>query len=73
MKSLLILCAAGCRWWWKITRNRHILICKGAAEEIIALSTQIEIQGKILPIDDSDHHTKTEKSSPGVKRTGVSG
>lgn len=42
-------------------QKQHILICKGAVEEIIALSTQIEIQGKILPIDSADHHTKTVK------------
>jgi Mg2+-importing ATPase len=42
-------------------QKRHILICKGAVEEIIALSTQIEIEGNILSIDDTNHHTKTEK------------
>ncbi len=42
-------------------QKRHLLICKGAVEEIIALSTQIEIEGKILSIDDADHHVKTEK------------
>ena len=41
-------------------QKRHILICKGAVEEIIALSIQIEIEGKILPIGNADHHTKTE-------------
>jgi len=41
-------------------QKRHILICKGAVEEIIAFSTQIEIEGKILPIGNADHHTKTE-------------
>lgn len=40
------------------SRNRHILICKGAAEEILALSTQIEIQGEVLPMDAADHHLK---------------
>ena len=29
-------------------QNRHILICKGAVEEILALSTGVEIQGKVL-------------------------
>ena len=42
-------------------QKRHILICKGAVEEIIALSTQIEIEGKILSIHDTNHHAKTEK------------
>jgi Mg2+-importing ATPase len=41
-------------------QKRHILICKGAVEEIITHSTQIEIEGKILPIDDAAHHAKTE-------------
>jgi Mg2+-importing ATPase len=40
------------------SRDRHILICKGAVEEILALSTQIEIQGKVLPMDATDHHIK---------------
>jgi Mg2+-importing ATPase len=42
-------------------QNRHILICKGAVEETIALSTRIEIQGKVFPIDYTDHHAKTIK------------
>lgn len=40
-------------------QNRHILICKGAVEEILALSTGVEIQGKVLTADTADHHTKT--------------
>ncbi|MBA4391703.1 MAG: magnesium-translocating P-type ATPase [Syntrophus sp. (in: bacteria)] len=40
-------------------RNRHILICKGAVEEIFALSTGVEIQGKVLAKDTTEHHTKT--------------
>ncbi len=39
-------------------RGRHILICKGAVEEILALSTQIEIRGEVLPMDAADHHVK---------------
>ena len=42
-------------------QNRHILICKGAVEEILALSTQIEIQGTVLPMDAPDHHSKMVK------------
>jgi Mg2+-importing ATPase len=40
-------------------RNRHILICKGAVEEILELSTGVEIQGKVLAKDTAEHHTKT--------------
>lgn len=40
-------------------RNRHILICKGAAEEVLALSTGVEIQGTVLAKDSAEHHTKT--------------
>jgi Mg2+-importing ATPase len=40
-------------------QNRHILICKGAVEEILALSTGVEIQGKVLAKDTVEHHTKT--------------
>jgi Mg2+-importing ATPase len=41
------------------SRNRHILICKGAVEEILGLSTGVEIQGKVLVKDTVEHHTKT--------------
>jgi P-type Mg2+ transporter len=40
-------------------QNRHILICKGAVEEILALSTGVEIQGRVLAADTADHHTRT--------------
>ena len=40
-------------------QKRHILICKGAVEEILALSTQINIQGNLLPMEIDGHHTKT--------------
>ena len=40
-------------------QNRHILICKGAVEEILALSTGVEIQGKVVTADTADHHNKT--------------
>lgn len=40
-------------------QKRHILICKGAVEEILALSTQINIQGTVLPMEIDSHHTKT--------------
>ena len=40
-------------------QDRHILICKGAVEEILALSTSVEIQGKTLVKDSAEHHTKT--------------
>jgi len=30
--------------------NRHLLICKGAVEEIMALSTRVEIKGEVLEV-----------------------
>lgn len=51
-------------------QKRHILICKGAVEEIITLSTQIEIEGKILPIDDVAHHMRTETLVRGLNEEG---
>jgi len=33
--------------------HHHILICKGAVEEILQVSTYIESQGQILPLDES--------------------
>ncbi len=30
--------------------NRHLLICKGAVEEIMALSTRVEIKGEVLDV-----------------------
>jgi P-type Mg2+ transporter len=35
--------------------QKHILICKGAVEEILQVSTRIESEGKILPLDESFH------------------
>ena len=40
-------------------QDRHILICKGAVEEILALSTGVEIQGNVLAKDTTEHHAKT--------------
>ena len=40
-------------------QNQHILICKGAVEEILALSTGIALRGTVLPMDTADHHAKT--------------
>jgi Mg2+-importing ATPase len=39
-------------------QNNHMLICKGAVEEILALSTQINIQGNVLPMAIDEHHAK---------------
>ncbi len=30
--------------------NRHLLICKGAVEEIMALSTRVEVKGEVLDV-----------------------
>ncbi len=40
-------------------QRRHILICKGAVEEILELSTGVEIKGTVLAKDTAEHHTKT--------------
>ena len=31
-------------------QNQHILICKGAVEEIMHLSTHVEVGGEVLPV-----------------------
>lgn len=35
--------------------KQHILICKGAVEEVLKVCTQLQVDGKVLPIDDSVH------------------
>jgi Mg2+-importing ATPase len=37
--------------------NRHLLICKGAVEEIMALSTRVEVKGEVLDVL-PDHDAK---------------
>ncbi len=40
-------------------QNRHILICKGAVEEIMHLSTHVEINGEIMEVlPEHDEHRK---------------
>jgi len=40
-------------------QNQHILICKGAVEEIMRLSTKVEIEGKVLDVQpEHDAHRK---------------
>jgi Mg2+-importing ATPase len=40
-------------------KNQHILICKGAVEEIMALSTHVEVNGEILEVTaEHDEHRK---------------
>ena len=40
-------------------KNQHILICKGAVEEIMQLSTHVEINGEILEVTaEHDEHRK---------------
>ena len=36
-------------------QQQHILICKGAVEEILAVCTQVELQGARVPLDESHH------------------
>ena len=33
--------------------KQHILICKGAVEEILKVCTQLKVKGKVLPMDES--------------------
>lgn len=41
------------------TKNQHLLICKGAVEEIMRLSPRVEIDGKILDVEPAhDAHRK---------------
>jgi Mg2+-importing ATPase len=41
------------------SQNRHILVCKGAVEEISRLSTHVEIDGEILEVlPEHDEHRK---------------
>jgi Mg2+-importing ATPase len=40
-------------------QGRHILICKGAVEEIMHLSTHVEVGGEVLPVTaEHDEHRK---------------
>ena len=40
-------------------QNQHILICKGAVEEIMHLSTHVEVKGEVLPVTaEHDEHRK---------------
>ena len=40
-------------------KNQHILICKGAVEEIMHLSTHVEVGGEVLPVlPEHDEHRK---------------
>ncbi len=40
-------------------QNQHILICKGAVEEVMHLSTQVEIEGQVLEVlAEHDAHRK---------------
>jgi P-type Mg2+ transporter len=37
------------------TGKEHVLICKGAVEEVLKACTQLQVDDKILPMDDSVH------------------
>lgn len=39
--------------------NRHILICKGAVDEVMHLSTQAEIEGHVVPLQPEHHAHRT--------------
>ena len=40
-------------------QNQHILICKGAVEEIMRLSTHVEVEGEVLDVTpEHDEHRK---------------
>jgi P-type Mg2+ transporter len=38
------------------TGKEHILICKGAVEEVLKVCTQLQVDDKILPMDESVHN-----------------
>ncbi|MFA5107795.1 MAG: magnesium-translocating P-type ATPase, partial [Patescibacteria group bacterium] len=40
--------------------NRHIMICKGAVEEIIAHARSVEIGGKVIPLEKLHHSSKED-------------
>ena len=35
--------------------GKHVLICKGAVEEVLKACTQLQVGGKVLPMDESVH------------------
>ena len=35
--------------------KQHVLICKGAVEEVLKVCTQLKVDGKVLPMDESVH------------------
>ncbi len=35
--------------------KQHVLICKGAVEEVLKVCTQLKVNGKVLPMDESVH------------------
>ena len=35
--------------------KQHVLICKGAVEEVLKICTQLKVNGKVLPMDESVH------------------
>jgi len=35
--------------------NQHVLICKGAVEEVLKVCTQLKVNDKVLPMDESVH------------------
>ena len=46
MRSPSISRANACRWSSRITQGAHILICKGAVEEIMPICTHVEVKGE---------------------------
>ncbi|MGE5221003.1 MAG: magnesium-translocating P-type ATPase [Omnitrophica WOR_2 bacterium] len=51
------------------SQNQHILICKGAVEEVMALSTYVEVKGEVLPVD----HQHDEKRRSRVRDLNAEG
>ncbi|MGO9612569.1 MAG: magnesium-translocating P-type ATPase [Dissulfurispiraceae bacterium] len=41
-------------------KGDHIMICKGAVEEVLAVCSQVELKGQIGPLDATGHDPKTE-------------
>ena len=54
------------------TGKDHVLICKGAVEEVLKVCTQLKVDNKILPMDDSVH-TKVADLQKKLNSDGLTG
>jgi len=51
------------------SQHHHILICKGAVEEVLALSTSVEEEGRIVPLDET-HYQAAHDLTLGLNEDG---